>query len=158
MHIGLIFNLDGHMVFLSMKDNNWICFRVNIFVLYLMRTILILLLVVACFAVEAQSRKQKKGTTAKVQENGMPTSVEPNYPQKQYAPKKSSRKKGAGPTYESEQEYYQRMAQLNKTKRKNERMLETPQYIDPTYFGHKRPPKKRPPGKMKYCKECGLRH
>ena len=26
------------------------------------------------------------------------------------------------------------------------------------YFGHKRPPKKRPANKMKFCKECGIRH
>ena len=123
-----------------------------------MRIILILLLAVTGFTLQAQSKKQKKGASAEVQENGMPNSVDPSYPQKQYGPKKSTRKKGSGPTYESEQQYYERMAQLNKTKRKNERMAETPQYSDPTYFGHKRPPKKRPPGKMKYCKECGLRH
>src|SRR5690349_10548799 len=111
-----------------------------------MRIILILLLVGITCSVQAQSRKKKKGEVTEVQE-GQPNSMDPNYPQKYYGPKKSSRKKGKGPTYESEQQYYERMAQLNKTKRKNERMLETPQYTDPTYFGHKRPPKKRPASK-----------
>ncbi|HEY3405100.1 MAG TPA: hypothetical protein VGK59_17045 [Ohtaekwangia sp.] len=125
-----------------------------------MRIILILLLAGSiATTVQAQASRKKKKTdeTGEVQE-GQPTSVNPNYPQKQYGPKKSSKKKGSGPTYESEQEYYDRMAQLNKTRRKNERMSETPQYSDPTYFGHKRPPKRRPPGKMKYCKVCGIRH
>ncbi len=27
-----------------------------------------------------------------------------------------------------------------------------------SFFGHKRPPKKRPPGKQKFCKVCRLRH
>ncbi|MFT6134313.1 MAG: hypothetical protein ACJAZM_000802 [Cyclobacteriaceae bacterium] len=31
-------------------------------------------------------------------------------------------------------------------------------YKDPTYFGHRKPPKKRPPGKQKFCKECGMKH
>lgn len=41
---------------------------------------------------------------------------------------------------------------------KIEKMKSKPQYADPMYFGHKKPPKKRPPGKQKYCKECGMRH
>ncbi|MCS7005081.1 MAG: hypothetical protein NZM38_07120 [Cytophagales bacterium] len=41
---------------------------------------------------------------------------------------------------------------------KMEYEMEKPQYKDPTYFGHKRKPKKRPPGKQKYCKECGMKH
>ncbi len=27
-----------------------------------------------------------------------------------------------------------------------------------SFFGHKRPPKKRPPGKQKFCKVCRLKH
>ncbi len=33
-----------------------------------------------------------------------------------------------------------------------------PQYNNPMYFGHKRPPKKNPVGKRKYCKECLMWH
>jgi len=36
--------------------------------------------------------------------------------------------------------------------------MKKPQYSDPTYFGHKKKPKKRPPGKKKFCKECGIYH
>lgn len=42
--------------------------------------------------------------------------------------------------------------------RREERMKKKPQYSDPMYFGHKKPPKKRPPGKQKFCKVCGMRH
>ena len=39
-----------------------------------------------------------------------------------------------------------------------EKASKKPQYTNPLYFGHKKPPKKRPPGKKKFCKECGLWH
>lgn len=90
-------------------------------------------------------------------------SLAPYYPQemqqKKSARNKSKKKrKPSGPSYQSEQEYYERMARLNKEKRKIEKEMEKPQYSDPMYFGHKRPPKKRKAGKLKYCKECGIRH
>jgi len=55
-------------------------------------------------------------------------------------------------------EYEERMEQNVKNKRKKAKEMEKPQYSDWTYFGHKRKPKKRPPEKMKYCDECGIRH
>jgi hypothetical protein len=103
----------------------------------------------------SQSRKSKK-RGIKTEQNSQPTALDP-LPQKEYAPK-ASRKSSNGPSYESEREYYERKAQLEKTRRKNERLQEKPQYSDPSYFGHKRPPKKRKAGKLKYCKECGIRH
>jgi hypothetical protein len=36
--------------------------------------------------------------------------------------------------------------------------LDKPRYSNKMYFGHKKPPKKRPPHKRKLCKECGLKH
>ncbi len=56
------------------------------------------------------------------------------------------------------QEYYDRMEANAKKYKKMEREMKKPQYSDPTYFGHKHPPKKRPPGKKKYCKVCGMYH
>lgn len=38
------------------------------------------------------------------------------------------------------------------------RKMKKPQYSDPSYFGHKRKPKKRAVGKRKYCKECEIVH
>lgn len=55
-------------------------------------------------------------------------------------------------------EYKARMKQNAKEHRKMAREMKKPQYSDPTYFGHKRPPKKRPAGKKKFCKVCELVH
>jgi len=103
----------------------------------------------------AQSSKKKKKSSA---EQPSPTSVNPGAPSQAYGPKKSSKKKSASATHDAERDYYERKEELAKTRRKNEKMMDKPQYSDPLYFGHKKPPKKRPPNKMKYCKECGLRH
>lgn len=42
--------------------------------------------------------------------------------------------------------------------KKQEKYKDKPQYTDPSYFGHKKPPKKRKRGKRKLCKECGMVH
>ncbi len=55
-------------------------------------------------------------------------------------------------------EFEARMEAAVKNKKIAEREMKKPQYSDPSYFGHKRKPKKRPPDKKKYCKECGLYH
>ena len=102
----------------------------------------------------AQSRKQRKKEAETAQQ---PNSLDPSYSRQEYAPK-ASRKSSKGATYELEEQYFQRMADLQKTRKKDARMLEKPQYSDPMYFGHKRPPKKRKASKMKFCKECGIRH
>ncbi|MEM9324754.1 MAG: hypothetical protein AAGA85_03825 [Bacteroidota bacterium] len=54
--------------------------------------------------------------------------------------------------------YEARIKQVAKDNKKEAKILEKPQYSDPTYFGHKKPPKKRPAHKMKYCKVCQIRH
>ncbi len=56
------------------------------------------------------------------------------------------------------EEYKQRMKRNARKARKKEKEMQKPQYSDPSYFGHKRKPKKRSPDKMKFCKECGIRH
>ena len=123
-----------------------------------MRIHLIILLSVFVISAQAQKRKKKSSPAPTSQTAGQPTSLNPSTPEKKYGPKKSKRGKLAEPTYGSEEAYFKRMEELQKTRRKNEKMMDKPQYSDPSYFGHKRPPKKRPPHKMKFCKECGLRH
>jgi hypothetical protein len=120
-----------------------------------LRIIIVLLLALIGADSLAQSRRQKKKDAQAAQQQ--PTALDPTYPKQEYAPK-ASRKYSRGATYELEEEYYQRMADLQKTKQKEARMLAKPQYSDPLYFGHKRPPKKRKASKMKFCKECGIRH
>jgi hypothetical protein len=90
---------------------------------------------------------------------GKSNSLEPYYPKENKVPKKAKKKPSTkGATYESEQQYYERMAKVFKDKEKAEKEMAKPQYSNPMYFGHKRPPKKHKPGKMKFCKECGMRH
>ena len=55
-------------------------------------------------------------------------------------------------------EYHQRVRDAQKRYKKMARLSQKPQYSDPSYFGHKRKPKKRAPGKKKLCKECGILH
>lgn len=118
-------------------------------------TFLISFLFLAANAYGQFWKKKKEQTTAVQQQ---PTSLNPSSaPAKSYAPK-SSTKKAKGPTYGLEQEFYDRMEALAKERKKMEKIMSKPQYSDPMYFGHKRPPKKRKPSKMKYCKECGIRH
>lgn len=56
------------------------------------------------------------------------------------------------------EEYEERMVRNAKKNVKMEKEMSKPQYSDPTYFGHKKKPKKRPQGKKKFCKECGMYH
>lgn len=121
------------------------------------------LLLIICFALivgvsQAQSAKKKKASSDSPRNSD--NTLEPYYPKNSYQPsrKKSSKKKDEGPSYDSEKEYFARLEQLEKTRQKNERLMEKPQYSDHSYFGHKRPPKKRSVRKMKFCKECGIRH
>lgn len=120
----------------------------------------IILLVFLAFATAdsfGQFWKSKKKAEKEASANHQPTSLNPSYSQKESAPK-AARKASKGPTYGLEEQFYDRMAELEKTRKKNERLMEKPQYSNPLYFGHKRPPKKRKPSKMKFCKECGIRH
>lgn len=55
-------------------------------------------------------------------------------------------------------EYKARMKANSDRYRKMAKEMKKPQYSDPTYFGHKNPPKKRPVGKKKFCKVCELVH
>ena len=123
-----------------------------------LRIIILIALALVTAKAEAQFWKKKKATAAAEMTTQQPNSLDPtSSSQKEYAPK-MSRKASKGPTYGLEQEYYDRMEAVAKERRKTERIMEKPQYSDPSYFGHKRPPKKRKPSKMKFCKECGIRH
>jgi len=84
-------------------------------------------------------------------------SLEPTRPQKEYGPKKTKKKK-APVTYDARNEFYDRMEKNWDDREKREKDLNAANLMQPPYFGHKRPPKKRPVSKMKYCKICGIRH
>jgi hypothetical protein len=86
------------------------------------------------------------------------TSLQPNLPTKVYAPKASKKKTKKKVTYDARDEFYDRIEELGRERRKADKKKNLPEYSNFQYFGHKKQPKKRPPEKMKYCKICGIRH
>jgi hypothetical protein len=120
----------------------------------MLRNLLIIVLVFSSIASIAQKKKKDKKDAGS---SGQPSSLAPYYPQKDYEPTKKKKPSGKV-TYDARDKYYDRLEEIAKQEKKNEKLSEKPQYSDPMYFGHKRPPKKRPAHKMKYCKVCGIRH
>jgi hypothetical protein len=118
-----------------------------------------LVVVIALFlllplAVSAQSEKRKGRVTKQ-----NPSSLDPgteSHTEDLNVRLKKNRKKGS--VVETEDEYVARMKHTVKEIRKKEKKMAKPQYSDPMYFGHKRPPKKNKAGHLKFCKECGMRH
>jgi len=101
------------------------------------------------------------------QEKREPSSLHPGRSEDVFAPQISHKmspamkkrlRKHDGPHVETYEEYVARMKRTVKMIRKNERLMKKPQYSNPMYFGHKRPPKKHKPSKMRFCTECGIRH
>lgn len=119
--------------------------------------LVILLILCFCTASFAQSQKKQKKTKNSPQQS---TSLSPYFPSEDYVPEKKSKSKSKSrkATYNAMDEHEARMKAVVKDHRKAEKEMMKPQYSDPTYFGHKRKPKKRLPGKMKFCKECEIRH
>ena len=119
-------------------------------------------------SVLAQSRKKdSKGgqnTTPSKKFENFPSSKNPGNTQESHKTFRRNQKKGRGKNNLMQQldqkveEYHQRVKEVQKRNEKYARLSRKPQYSDPSYFGHKRKPKKRPPGKKKLCKECGIIH
>lgn len=122
-----------------------------------MKSFLSILLVLVVCTAYGQSFKKRKRDGGDTFQNS-PSTVDPNFAPPEAPRHHSKRRSGKGPTVESQKEFADRMQATVKAKRRAEKELMKPQYTDPMYFGHRRPPKKRPPGKMKYCKVCGIRH
>lgn len=59
---------------------------------------------------------------------------------------------------QKKKEFDKRMVANMRRYKKEARISKKPQYSDPSYFGHKRKPKKRPVSKRKFCKECLIVH
>ena len=118
------------------------------------KIIFIFLLVICSTAVYAQSKKNSKKKQKPEYDRGATYEIESS--------KKSKKKKAkyslAGEYDQKVEEYHKRMEANAKKYKKMAKEMEKPQYSDPSYFGHKKKPKKRPPGKKKFCKECGMYH
>ena len=84
----------------------------------------------------------------------------PNRKTSFFAPKKAKafkhRKKNVKHT--AQYEFYERVERAAREKQKIMKILARKQYSDPSYFGHKKKPKRRPPHKMRLCDECKIRH
>jgi hypothetical protein len=126
----------------------------------MIRYSLLVLLVGLTTVAFGQSKKKKPSEPAPTSQQ--PSSLAPSSPQSQQPVKTKSKSKTKSPklevTYDAERKYFKRVKQVAKEQIKAEKEMQKPQYSDPMYFGHKKPPKKRPTGKTKYCKECGMRH
>jgi hypothetical protein len=84
-------------------------------------------------------------------------------PSHSYQGSKSTKKRQRRPTYsftldQLVAEQQMRMQANARQQKKMMREMEKPQYSDPSYLGHKKPPRKNPPGKKKFCRECGMWH
>jgi len=121
----------------------------------------ILLTVIALTSYGQLTRKEKKAARRGTPVD-QPTTLSPGSDDVDFsAPKVTEhkhKKKSSGITYNAQNEYEARMSARAKTYRTNERMLMKPQYANPAYFGHKHKPKRHAAGKLKFCKECGIRH
>src|SRR5690606_18168288 len=117
------------------------------------------LLLTFSIGAHAQSKKKRKKKQEDELATQVPNSLTPTPKNERvYAPPKKTKNLRNGPTFSAEEDFRKRMELVAKQKRKAEKEMMKPQYSDPSYFGHKRKPKKRHYKKMKYCKECGIRH
>lgn len=134
-----------------------------------MRFLVIFLLIMcgAVLASQAQSREEKKTGKTGSQENsyspyqddGAFKDAEKDVSKKhKHKHKLSFRQLFTRDLDRKKEEFYDRLKKNAKEDRKIARKMEKPQYSDPMYFGHKHKPKKRPVGKRKFCKECGIVH
>jgi len=71
-----------------------------------------------------------------------------------FGKKKDKRKLPA----ETQEDFQKRMKKMVRQKEREIRKTDDPQYSNKFYFGHKKKPKKRPPGKKKFCKICQFKH
>jgi hypothetical protein len=88
-----------------------------------------------------------------------PTSREPGKKLEVFSPRHAKTKRKKQKVEHSAQyEFYKRVEVAAKEKQRLLKYLSRPQFSDHRHLGHKKIPKKRPPHKMRYCKECGIRH
>lgn len=91
-----------------------------------------------------------------------PTSLDPGRKQAVHSPRhhksKSVKLKRQKVKHTAQFEFYERVEQAAKEKQRILKYLNKRQFKDHRYFGHKKIPKRRPPHKMRYCNECGVRH
>lgn len=123
-----------------------------VFAKYIRATIFLIALFLTTLTVHAQSSRDSK-SEKDTKYSGAEFSQNKTMSKKSRKKYKSKNGKSAGII-----EYEKLRKQVQKEHTKKEKGMRKPQYSDPSYFGHKRPPKKRKNGKKKFCKECGISH
>lgn len=100
------------------------------------------------------------GITGIVDAQQVPTSREPAQSHGIFSPRRAKAVKHRRQRVEhtAQYEFYERVEQAAKDRQRMLKYLDKRQFKDHRYFGHKRIPKRRPPHKMRYCNECGVRH
>ena len=90
----------------------------------------------------------------------LPNAREPEKKHAVYAPKttKARKFKKSKITRTARYEFYERIEKAAREKKRLIRKFSKAQYTDYRYFGHKHIPKRRSIFRMRYCKECGIRH
>lgn len=93
-------------------------------------------------------------------QNEAPNSREPGKKLGVHSPRHSqgAKRKKQKVQHTARYEFYKRVEEAAKEKQRILKYLSRPQFSDHRHFGHKRPPKRRSPNKMRYCNECGIRH
>lgn len=130
----------------------------------IIRIICTVLLVVAALAVSGQNSRENR-SSERIDKSDLldeelfsPTLPGAGENKKDYKKKKRLRKSKKLTYGKAVNDYRLRMQAVAKRNARQEKLARKPRYSDPTYFGHKRPPKKRPVGKRKLCKECMIVH
>lgn len=115
--------------------------------------VLLILISFSCSFAQSTNKKSSKKKDKTEVDRGA------TYEVKSSKSKKKKTKKSISNGYDQKvEEYKERMEANAKKKKKMAKDMKKPQYSDPSYFGHKKKPKKRPTGKKKFCKECGMYH
>ena len=123
-----------------------------------MNRFLVYIIALLILPISAYSQKESSPPTSKGDEFNR-FEYAKNYEAKGKSKKKINRKSAINSYYDQKiVEYEERMKANAKKKRKISKKMRKPEYSNPAYFGHKRPPKKRAPGKKKFCKVCELVH
>ncbi len=115
----------------------------------------ILLFIITCTFAYAQSSGKNSRNNKEVPDFDKGAT---NYNQNKKVKKKNTKYSYSNRFDKKIEEYEERMENNAKKYKKMAKEMKKPQYSDPTHFGHKKKPKKRPPGKKKFCKECGMYH
>jgi len=124
-----------------------------------MLKVIYLCLLFLSLSVVAQAQSQNKNRTTKGDSYNYRSEYNTKPSKKEVKKAKKAYKNSYARQFDVKiKEYEDRMQANAKKYKKIAQEAEKPQYSDPTYFGHKNKPKKRKPGKKKFCKECQIVH